>query len=930
MTNRIRARRPAWVAAGVALMVLALSGCGALLTPKYRIHRAEREMKAGQWQRAAVDLQAVVQKQPQNARAWLLLARLDFAAGNPNGAQASLAHAIRAGARGTQVNLLQASVWLITGHAKTLLAVLDQHKLALPEPQGTVLQAKALVATGQTTEALAALQPLLAKNAHLTEARLVYAEALAQQGKLSAAMQQLQSAARLDPQSPEPLLLEGRLDQWFGQFATAERVLVAALKHMPPAEPVLHRVSALIALTQSRLALGKVTAAARSQKRLAALDPSAPETRLLDARIKLAHRDLDGGINELEGVVADVPSFMQARLLLGAALMQRGDLEQAQQQLQDVVQHDSENIQARKLLAQIQLKLGEPQGALSVLTPALRASALDPQLLSLYGVAARRAGNSRALVHALERIVRERPADEAAKLNLAAVYLQSGQANSALALLQQTHDTGNLRRDRLLIVAVGAAHGASAASGEVEGLLHVHPRNPGILNLAATYYAGQGQLARAGGLLRQALAVKPNLDSLVELAGVEQAMGDSGAAVKRLRGVLVTHPQALQVRLVLAAILIDARHFTQARSVLEATGPHPGAAVSFGLARVALAQGDLTAAETALGRAIATQPRNPALAENAGLMLMQANQYGAALARFAQATQLEPDNATYWFNSARAQLALNQPLAARASLEKAEKAQPHWLPAISVLAQLDVREGRGQAALGRVDALLKDEPHNPGVLALKGLIEAALGQSEAAMVDISAAQRLRPSPQLAVQMYRLKLAAHTRDPQRPLEQWLAHKPRDWQVRDVLGDYYLSVPKSLPQAVSEFRQVIAVAPNDILALNNLAWALNRLGNPKAAAIAERAYHLAPQSPNVSDTLGWILARQGRSTAALPYLEHATQLSPQDPDMAYHYAYALAKAGQRTKARAVLTRALAGKAAFASRQAAEGLLASLKQS
>jgi hypothetical protein len=48
------------------------------------------------------------------------------------------------------------------------------------------------------------------------------------------------------------------------------------------------------------------------------------------------------------------------------------------------------------------------------------------------------------------------------------------------------------------------------------------------------------------------------------------------------------------------------------------------------------------------------------------------------------------------------------------------------------------------------------------------------------------------------------------------------------------------------------------------------------------------------------------------------------------MAYHYAYALAKAGEPAQARAVLTQALSGTATFASRQAAQQLLASLKQS
>lgn len=928
--NRMSIRRPLR-AAVMVLSALVLSGCGALLTPQYRIHRAEGEIRAGEWQRAALDLHAALQKEPGNATAWLALARLDLLAGDSNGAEASLGHAIHAGARGEAVNILQARVWLATGHEKTLLSALHENKLQLPEPQRTVLMARALVQSGQDANAVAMLSPLLASHANLTEAREIYAEALMQQGKLGAGLQQLRTASRLDPKSPEPKLLEGNLDESVGRFAAAERALTGALKRMTPTEPLLHRVSALIGLTESRLALGEVAAAARSQAKLAALEPNAPETMLLAARIKLAHRDLSGGVNELERVVNDAPKFVQARMLLGAALLQRGDLEQAQEQLQDVVNRSPENIEARKLLAEVRLKLGEPQGALSVLTPALGAPQLNPQLLTLYSQAAQRAGNGHALEQALKRIVRKQPNNEAAKLNLAAVYLLSGEASQALSLLEQTHDTADVRRDRLLIAALAAARGQSAASGAVEQLVRVQPRNPAVLNLAASYYAAQSQLARARSLLRQALKVDANdLGSQIDLARIAQAMGDSSAAVDRLHGVLAAHPQALPVRLELAALLLSQRQFGEARSVLKAAGPHGGLAIQFALAQVALAQGDLQQAEKRLDRAIATQPANAVLSENAGLMLMQANEYSAALARFAHAARLAPNDAVYWFNAARAQLALNQPLAAHASLEKAERAQPNWLPAVSALALLDAQQGKGEAALTRVDALMKAEPNNASVLGLKGMVDARLGDLAAAVKDFSAAQRLRPSALLAEQLYEVELKAHAAHPQQPLEQWLAREPKDWQVREALGDYDLLVRKALPLAVREYRQVLAVNPHAVLALNNLAWALGRLGSPQAPAVAEQAYQLAPNSPSINDTLGWILAQRGRSTQALPYLKRATQLDPRDPELQYHYAFALAHTGARAQARTVLKKILGAATPFAAREAAERLLKTLEKS
>ena len=914
---------------GVLLISLTLTGCGAFLTPHYRMERARREFRAGEWQNAAFDLHAVILKQPKNTEAWLLLARLSLTAADANGAQSALEHARTAGAKGPQVDALQARIWLASGHAPSLLEALDHHTIDVPQPERTVLQAHALLLTGQPAQAVGLLQPLVARQPGLTEAQVLFAECLAQEGQLAQALGQLAIAERLDPKSPEPLLLAGRIDEWLGRFPAAEQAAVEALKRMSPSEPLEHRVTALVALTESRLAQGKIPAAARSQAVLAKLEPLAPETLLLDARIKLTRGDLVGGTDELERVVADVPNFVEARLMLGAALLKRGETAEAQQQLQQVVSATPDNLQARKLLADAQLKLGEPGAALSVLTPALGAPHLDPQLLSLFSQAAQRSGNSQALLEALERSQREHPRDEAVALNLAAVYLSTGHAAQALALLQKTPDRGDLRRDKLLIAAVQATRGSDAAGREVEALLAAHPHEPGMLNIAASYWASQNQLDRARTLLRQALAVNPDdLLSLIDLAHVEEAEGDPAAAQRRLSAALALHPDALAVRLALAQALVQNHALAQARSVLQgAEGAQTSTDVQFGLAQVALAQGDLAAANAAFDRAIASQPGQTALLGDAGVLLMRANEYAAALNRFTQATAAQPNNAVYWLDSARAQLALNHPGAARVSLDKADHLQPDWLPVVSTLALIDLRQGNGRAALARVGAMLARNPKDPGALALQGDVELALHQPAEAITAYSQAQRLRPSAAVAVKLYHARLIDHVADPAEPLQQWLKRVPTDWRVRGVLGNYYLLVAHSPQKAVPQFRAVLKQVPNDAVALNNLAWTLSRTGDPEAVTLAERAYHLAPASAGVNDTLGWILAGRGQSAQALPYLARAVKLAPQDPELGYHYAYVLSKTGQQAQARQILSKILASPQPFDARQKAQRLLATL---
>jgi tetratricopeptide (TPR) repeat protein len=310
------------------------------------------------------------------------------------------------------------------------------------------------------------------------------------------------------------------------------------------------------------------------------------------------------------------------------------------------------------------------------------------------------------------------------------------------------------------------------------------------------------------------------------------------------------------MRLALADALVRAQEFAQARHVLEAA-PSSGSAapVELGLARVALAQGDLAQGNADLDRAIASELGRPAVLEQAATLLLAAKQ--------------------------------------------------------------------DEAALERIRALLDENPANPAALILEGDAQAALGRTAQALAAFAQAQKLRPSGDLAVRLYQQRLAAREARPQEPLTQWLASQPSDWHVREVLAEYDLGKDKLGP-AIRELEAVLKLAPNDAAALNNLAWAYGKTGDGRAQSLAEQAYQLAPLSPNVNDTLGWILARKGKIHQALPLLAEAVKLDPADPELEYHYAYALFKSGRRTDARRILSKLVSGSQPFESRSQAEQLL------
>ena len=158
-------------------------------------------------------------------------------------------------------------------------------------------------------------------------------------------------------------------------------------------------------------------------------------------------------------------------------------------------------------------------------------------------------------------------------------------------------------------------------------------------------------------------------------------------------------------------------------------------------------------------------------------------------------------------------------------------------------------------------------------------------------------------------------------------------PDDLALRRALADIYL-LNKNYDAAAAEETRFLATRPDDVIALNNLAWITQQRGDlAKARELAEKAVAAAPPAAPatglVKDTLGWVMLAQGDIQGALPQLEAASAAQPGNPEIQYHVAVALQRAGRASDARAVLEKLLSSDASFASKAEAEKLLDELKR-
>jgi tetratricopeptide (TPR) repeat protein len=134
-------------------------------------------------------------------------------------------------------------------------------------------------------------------------------------------------------------------------------------------------------------------------------------------------------------------------------------------------------------------------------------------------------------------------------------------------------------------------------------------------------------------------------------------------------------------------------------------------------------------------------------------------------------------------------------------------------------------------------------------------------------------------------------------------------------------------KKLVPAGDMYSKLLGLDPNNVVALNNYAWIRNELGHADALDYAERAYRIAPSSPEVADTFGWLMVKNGKLKDGLDVLRAAAGASPNNPDILYHLAYTLAKTGQNEDAIKILKVLLDKAGNFASRNEAMELYGSL---
>jgi len=695
---------------------------------------------------------------------------------------------------------------------------------------------------------------------------------LATQGHADAAMQQFSTALAADPDSLRARLDRADLEAARNNFDAAEKDL-AIIRKAAPGSVMASYMQAMI-----DAARGKYKDADVLLDRLRSTMSTFPPAYLLAAQVKFNLNQLDQAESFARKAISQPADESKGYQLLGAIALKRGHLEEGIAALERAAQLSPNDPGLLAALGQAYVAHGDLDRAKSAFSQAAARAPGNAPLATARALADFATGDRAASVAALGRVFNGGNGSMAAGPPLVIEALQLGQVDVAEVAARQLlqRQPGNPTYQELLAVVRIAQRDYAGAETLLRGLLAKQPNLASARRDLAQVYLSTNRAAEAKKLYQDRLSANPkDVESLEALADMAFRTNDDKGAVAlltRAQNATPTDPQpSLRILAILQARKKWAEAIDRARALQAKFGKNAG--VADALAALYFTSGNRPAAAAAYRAASAKFPASaPIFAHYAGVLAADKN-YAGAVPLALRAVQLDPRSAD-----------LKRAYVTIVYMAKGSDAA-------LAAAQAMTGDKTGPAAALLAAGVLFANNNRPGAIAL-----------------LEKQQAQRPSSPIVVRLAGLYQAENRIDKAMAmLEAWCAAQPDDVEARTALamGD---SAQGKLDSALSQYQWLVIQRPDNPVILNNLAWLYDWKHDPRARATAEKAMKLAPASGSVADTLGWILAEHGDTTAAVKYLAQASASQPTDGTIQYHYAVVLSKTGRSDQARDVLQKLL----------------------
>ena len=883
-------------------------------------------MARGDLHSAQIELRAMLRDRPQSAEAHFRLGVVQLQFGDPVAAERELKLAQAGGWNNQVVMPLLARAYLAQGRFKE---VEDLAVEGLPtEETGSLLVTRALAELGlkelpQAQATIDEAERLVPKSAEapLTAARVALAS-----NDTATAEQKVNHALEINPHSVDALLLKGQLLHSRGDYEGAAAAFSQAIVIAPGVVNLrLERANTLIAMGQFQKAREDVDAVLK-------IDARNPLANYFLTVLLARASDWQGADIALQNISPVISRFPRGEYFQALVKINLGQTAQATDAATKYVARAPTDIAGYKLLAGIYARTHQPQQMIPVLTKAVDAGLVDVELLELLSNAYIQAGQTALALQTLDKATRLASDNSDVLERIAGIRLGIGDPSGAevnlTRSLELTPNKAGLGEQ--LVMAALAAGDIDKADAELQKLRQQPNNDPAkISNLLGLIRLERFDLDGARAAFEGALSADPTSTAArLNLAKVLAQQGHSADAEKLLRVLLDKEPANAPALTAMSGILLAENKSDELVTLMEAARKTvPG---NIGLT-VALADLLANTGETRKAYAlIDALPKDQAGLP--GVLVARARLQEAlgmdqeALDTYRQELVANPTNIDMRRRLADLLVRAKKVDEAKTVLNQGLDISLGNTLLLQTLVAIDFRIGGLDAGLVTASELTKNAANLPAARLLKGGLYMSVQRYADAAAAYQAELDTYPSSDLAIATATaLQSAGRPADAQRVLQSWLLREPNDINAIRALSSLDLQSNRTA-DAEEHLKAVLALQPNDPIALNNLAWIYQMRDDPRALAMAQKAYLLAP-GPQSADTLGWILTKQGNAKVGVILLTQAAHNLSTEAAIFYHLAVALNDTGQKDKAVTLLTQLVKSPAEFDDKPAARKLLAGL---
>jgi len=606
---------------------------------------------------------------------------------------------------------------------------------------------------GQEREPASANKPdLTSTNARVSEL-LEQAHFFNDVGNREAALESLEQAAELSPRDPNILAALGSFHFSTGNYDIAREKFRRVIELRP------RDVDAYTRLAMTCLKLNRIEEMESALGIALEIDPENREALKFLGKTNLENNRARDAGRVYAKLLEKQPDDIESLLSLGLCFYRGGDLESARMVYERVLEVDPGNSMAHENLLLLDRK-AEPIASFSA-----------PKSESF----AQPANKPQKLKHWLSK------ADEAfGNQNLAAAR---DALKAALALSPDTPE---------ILSALGTVcfqlGEIADAKSHLQTLARQVPNDAGHwVRLALTHYQ-LGEIAEFEAALGRALELDPNhLEALRMLAHLNFNHASIAAAAQQYGKILKQTPDDIETIMALGVCFFKLRDYKSAKMMFErilelqpnhslaqenlraaslklepsnTQTPTPSATpisqpkgVSvdefLGRANACLGAGDLQGACHALRQASALVPDDADVRATLGTLLFQAGDWQSSEQELAQAVRLRPRSADFQTRWALSLLTLDRISEFESALGSAMDLDPNHIPALRLLADLNLQQGKYKDAADTYFRVLRQEPDNVDVILAMGVCFYRTGDLPAARLMYERVLHLQPANTIA-------------------------------------------------------------------------------------------------------------------------------------------------------------------------------------